>query len=77
MQLLLHILSGGFLPFNLVLIIKYQVNTKKHCWRKRRTPRQKKGSASEYQVHTVALNIDDKVGNSSSVCFDAYGYLRQ
>jgi hypothetical protein len=52
-------------------IRKDQVTAKKNSWRKGRKSKWKKGTVSTYQVHAVALNTDNKVSNSSSVCFDA------
>ena len=68
-------------------IIMYQSTTKKNGWWKRRKSKWKRGStkkkgwrkrrsskwksSSTYHAHAIALNIDDKVGSSASVRFDA------
>ena len=52
-------------------IIKDPSATKKNGWCKCRKSRWKKGAARPYQVHAVALNIDKRIGNTSSVRFDA------
>ena len=51
-------------------IIKDPSATKKNGWCKHRKSSWKKGPASSYQVHGVDLNIDERIGNKSSVCFD-------
>ena len=44
-------------------------STRKKGWRKRRSSKWK--SSSKYHAHAIVLNIDDKVGGSASVRFDA------
>ena len=51
-------------------IIKDPSANKNNGWCKHRKSSWKKGPASSYQVHGVDLNIDERIGNKSSVCFD-------
>ena len=50
-------------------VIKCQPTTRKSGWCKRRSSKWK--SSSKHHAHAIALNIDDKIGSSASVRFDA------
>ena len=70
MQSLLHTLSGECLHFVLDLSKIFQL-LRKMVGANAGSQDGKRGAASPYQVHAVALNIDDRVSNTSSVRFDA------
>ena len=74
-MLILNVIATSYLVWRTFAfclgIIKDQAITKENSWYKRWKPTWKKGTASTYQVHAVALNFDKKVSNSSSVSFDA------
>ena len=74
-MLILNAIATSYLVWRIFAFrfgfIKDLSTTKKNGWCKRRKSRWKKGAASPYQVHAVALNIDDRVSNTSSVRFDA------